>query len=290
MLYIYKYLNIYIMTIGTIILYISKYLNNIYKYLNNIYSYLFNNIPLSSDIPSPHKFCSMDLKSSGTNSKSIQELILERKSIVRELKRSTAEHNSIIDELRNLRKAEDLDKMLSDKTKNREMNKIMEFHESFFDEDSGNTREDGIEQLRAYWIEEKKGYYKDHLDLKKKIKDLDEELDKKKAAKKAAEENENTFIPIIPMYSPIVFRIFLTIFSFCIYFKLIDFNLNYLIFHLPDVTIPTTIISIVWFVWEYYRLYSKGRKYYKVGKTIYMFCKKKTYSFYNKISSFYKKL
>lgn len=283
MLYIYKYLNIYIMTIGTIILYI-------YKYLNNIYSYLFNNIPLSSDIPSPHKFCSMDLKSSGTNSKSIQELILERKSTVRELRRNTAEHNSIIDELHNLKKANDLDIILPDKTKNREMNKIMEFHESFFDEDSGNTREEGVEQLRAYLTEERKGYHKNHIDLKKKIKDLEEELDIKKAAKKAAEENKNTFIPIIPMYSTIVFRIFLTIFLFCISFKLIDFNLNYLIFHLPDVAIPTTIISIVLFVWEYYRLYSKARKYYKVGKTIYMFCKKKTYSFYNKISSFYNKL
>jgi hypothetical protein len=82
------------------------------------------------------------------------------------------------------------------------------------------------------------------------------------------------------MYSSILFHIFLTIFTFCIYFKLIDFDLSYWIFYTPEVAIPTIITSILWFVWEYYRLYSKVRKYYKVGKIIYMFCKKKIYSLY----------
>jgi hypothetical protein len=58
---------------------------------------------------------------------------------------------------------------LSDKSKNGEMKKIMEFHESFFDEDSGNSREEGIGQLNSYLEEEKNGYRKNIMNIKKKV-------------------------------------------------------------------------------------------------------------------------
>jgi uncharacterized membrane protein len=150
------------------------------------------------------------------------------------------------------------------------MKEIMEYYESYFDEDSGNTREEGIKQLQDYLEEEIKIHRDKTINVKKNIDEIQKELD----TRKAVEENKNIFIPIIPMYNPIIFNIFLTIFSFCIYFNLIDFNLNYLILHIPDVVLPTIITSILLFVWEYYRLYSKVRKYYNIGKIIYIFCKK----------------
>jgi hypothetical protein len=171
------------------------------------------------------------------------------------------------------------------------MNAIMKYYNSYFDEYSGNTREEGIKQLEGYLKEELDSSKHNISKLRKDMAEIKKEMDAKKAvedAKKAVEDNKNTFFPVIPMYSPSIFRIFLTIFSICISFKLIDFNLNYLIFHLPEVVIPTIITSVVLFAWECYRLYSKFRKYYKVGKIIYMFCKKKIYSFYKKIYSFYK--
>jgi len=285
------------MTTGTIV-----YRSKIVKILNSIfvllytYKYLFNNrILLSSHIPSPHKFNNTALNSSGWNLKSIQELIFERNKTIGEYNKNVAEFHNIADEIKNLNKAKDLDMKLPDKSKNWDMKKIMEFHASFFDEDSGNTREEGIEQLNSYLEEEKKGYRRNIMNIKIKFKEIEKELNIKKEAeekiKKAAEENKNLFLPIIPMYSPIVFRILLTIFSFCISLKFIDFNLDYFIVHLPlpEIAISTTIISIVLFVWEYYRLYSKVRRYYRIGKIIYMFLKKNIYSFYNKIYSFYKK-
>jgi hypothetical protein len=49
-----------------------------------------------------------------------------------------------------LQKAKLLDTKLSDKSKNGEMNKIIGY------EDSGNTRQEGIEQVYEYLKEEKK--------------------------------------------------------------------------------------------------------------------------------------
>jgi hypothetical protein len=57
-------------------------------------------------------------------------------------------------------------------------------------------------------------------------------------------KNINTFLPIIPKYISIFYNILLTIFTLCISLKLIDLDLNYLIFHLPNVTIPAIITSM----------------------------------------------
>ena len=59
---------------------------------------------------------------------------------------------------------------------------------------------------------------------------------------------------------------------------------------IPTIVIPTFIINIILPLWEYYRLYSKIKKYYKLGKKVYMFCKDKISCFYKKIRCFYKKL
>lgn len=277
------------MTSGTIILYLYK-------------SYILKNIALFNLYkPSPHRFDSVALQCGGWDSKSIQELLLEMRKDIPEYKKSIEQNNSTYTELKTLLRAKDLDSKLPDKSKNWEMKKIMEFYDSYFDEDSGNTREQGIEQLEGYLREELKTHRNNYINLKNKLDEIKKVVDAKKAVeenkkaveedkkeveenKKAVEKNENTLLPILPII-PIncltIFRIFLTIFSFFITFKLIDFNLNYLIFHIPEVAVPI-ITSIVLFVWEYYRFYSKVRKFYKVGKIIYMFCKKKFYSFYKK--------
>jgi hypothetical protein len=52
------------------------------------------------------------------------------------------------------------------------MNEIMKFYESFFDEESGNTREEGIKQLEASLREECNVYSKQAEDLRTNIKDL----------------------------------------------------------------------------------------------------------------------
>jgi hypothetical protein len=179
-----------------------------------------------------------------------------------------------------LKQAENLDMKLSDKSKNRAMNEIIESHISFFNEESGNTREEGIKQLQKH-LEEKKFFFRNECT---KIKNTINEIEKEQEMRRAVAENVNTFLPIITLYNPIIFRIFLTVFSFCLYFELIDFNITYFILYIPNVAIPTIIISIVLSLWEYYRFYSKIRKYYNFGKRIYIFCKQKICYFYNKIN------
>ena len=287
------------MTSGTIVLYLYK--GFILKYI----------APLNLYNPSPYKFDSVTLQSAGWDNKSIQELLLEMKKRIPAYQESYDQYMSARSTLKTFQKAKDLDNMLANKSDNWEMKKIMAFYESYFDEDSGNTRQQGIEQLENYLNEEVSGHRSICEDLNGKLSEIKELVLAKKAAEEAAEdhqkaveanqkavegsqkpvveENQNTFLPIlpiIPINSFTIFRILLTIFPFFIYFKLIDFNLNYLIFHI-EIVIPTIVANLLLFVWEYYRLYSKVRKYYKVGKIIYMFCKKKIYSFYKKI---YRKL
>lgn len=246
------------MTTGTIVLYRYKHI-----ILNNI-------VTLSLYKPSPYKFYSPALQSGGfNNNKSIPELILEIKNKKREYKLNEDQFYSARADYKNLIKAKVLDSKLSDKSKNTEMKDIMRFYDSYFDEESGNTREEGIKELEVYLVEEIQTAKKNTTNLIKEIKELHKDLE----TKKALEENKNILPPIIAMYNPILFSILLTIFSCCISFNLIDFNLNYFIFHILDVVIPTIMISTVLFAWESYRLYSKVRRYYNAGKTIYIFCK-----------------
>jgi hypothetical protein len=261
-------------------------------------SFILNNIaPSCSYMPSPYSFYSVPLQSAVWDNLSLKELFLlfKRKGI--EYNENVSLYNRTRKDYINFDKAKKLDTKISDKSKNGDMNEIIKYYNTYFDEDSGNSREEGIKQLEDYLKEELSSFKGNLTKIKNDIDEIKKEIYAKKAVedgkkevdvKKAVEDNKNTFFPVITMYSPSIFCIFLTIFSICISFKLIDFNLDYLIYHLPEVVIPTIITSTVLFAWESYRLYSKFRKYYKVGKIIYMFCKKKYILYKKKIYSFYK--
>jgi NADH-ubiquinone oxidoreductase chain 3 len=242
---------------------------------------------IHSPSPSPHKFYSVGLHSGGWDTQSLKELLFELKKLTPLHKETYMRYKSIEHDLKMLDKAKALDDKISDKSKNGEMNKIISYYETYFDEDSGNTREEGIKQVKEYLKEEEKSHLNSYKNIKMKIDNLQKEIDKRKAVeenqkvgeetKKALDNNQNSFLilPIFPINSFTIIRILLSIFSWFIYFKFIDFDINYLIPNMPDVTIPMIFTSIVLFAWEYYKLYSKVRKYYKLGKIIYVFCKEK---------------
>ena len=300
-------------------------------YYNINYVLLIATTPDTSE-PKPYSFCNIGLKSGGWDKKSIGELLSERQKLLREHRDNVKQYSEANEELMNLIKAKDLDAKLPDKSKNWDMNHIIKFFDSFFDEDSGNTREEGIKELEDFLRGERKLYLEKCAKLKKDIEEIKTEYVNRKAAEEQSKENIeenieenqkpiekgkgkleedqqliekgkgkleedqplikniNTFLPIIPKYISIFYNIFLTTFTLCIYFKLIDLDLNYLVIHLPNITIPTIIISIFLFIWEYYRLYSKSIKYYKVGKVIYLLCKNKLYFLYKKLYFYYKKI
>lgn len=258
---------------------LTKFINELLLTIKNNYRYFMVNIvtKFNMSTPKPHSFESVMLHSGYWSDKSFKELLEVKKNKYEEYRTFVDQYKGAVVELKSIKKAEELDSKLTDKRQNREMQEIMEFYPSHFDEDSGNTRAEGIKEVKEYLNGEARTYHANCLKLKKTLDEIQKELDTKKAA---AEESNNMFFPIIPMYNPVFFSIVLTIFSFCISFNLIDFNLDY--FHITGVVIPTIVISTVLFVWEYYRLYTKIRKYYKLGKVIYIFCKKKIYSFYKK--------
>ena len=225
--------------------------------------YIFNVLKVSLKIIfihplpiSPHEFTNIPLQSGGWDKNNIQELYLKKQKYIKEFKENVEDFNKSKEELNFIKKVKNLEDILSDKTKNEEMKNIMEFYESYFDEESGNTRQEGIDQLKDYLDAELKTRSTTIRKLKQNIDELDKEINSKKEAgesakkeaEKATEENKNIFIPIIPTNITIIFRVLLAIFSFSIYFEYIDFNVMYLIFNIPEIVIPTIITSVLLFL------------------------------------------
>lgn len=241
--------------------------------------------------PSPHKFYSIPLQSTmGDSNKSIPELLSERKNKFNEFKENLDEFNNVKTNLKNLKKAIDLDSVLPDKTKNWEMKQIMKFYEHFFDEDSGNTREEGIKQLNGYLWDEHKTY-KNKLDtLKTRIQDIEKEVRSRKELKPdntSVIDKNQIIYPLIPIFIHIRFliQILFTILSVSITLNLIDLNIiDYIhwildldIFTLYNIYIHPYVFIIALLLWEVYRIYNKTIKYYRIIKYIYIFSKKKYY-------------
>ena len=94
------------MTSGTIILYRYK-------------SFIVNKIaPLNLYSPSPHKFYSVGLQSTGWDTKSMQELLSEMKTNVKPYKKIIADYRATVEELKTIRRAKALDENLPDKSQN----------------------------------------------------------------------------------------------------------------------------------------------------------------------------
>jgi hypothetical protein len=103
---IYIFGKVFIVTSGTVILYLYK-------------SYILNNIAaLYLYKPSPHRFDSVALQCGGWDTKSIQELVSEMRKNVPEYKKSFEQYTSANNELKTLLKAKDLDDKLPDKSQN----------------------------------------------------------------------------------------------------------------------------------------------------------------------------
>ena len=183
----------------------------------------------------------MPLQSGVWNNKSILELVSEKKRIAEEFKDAKDEFKGLSSDLKDIRKAKVVSGV-AEESKNGPLKEMRQAYPIYFDEDSGNTTREGMDQLENYLREEVSAYKNKTIELKK----IFDEIEKVLEAKKAVEENNSTVLPFITAYSPILFSIFFTIFSFCIYFKLIDiYPLN---FDMPEVVIPTIITSTVLFI------------------------------------------
>jgi len=187
---------------------------------------------------SPHRFKSMPLQSGVWSNKSIRELVSEKNRIAQELNDSKDELSGLNYDLKDTRRAEVVSRV-GEESKNEHLREIKKAYPTYFDQESGNTTREGIYELQNYLMEEIHAHKNKRMELKKNYDEVKKALE----AKKAVEENKNMIIPFITSYSPILFSIFLTIFSFCIYFELIDIYL--LNFDMPQIVIPTIITSTV---------------------------------------------
>jgi len=134
----------------------------------------------------PHSFANIPLMSTiGNTSETIKNLgkiLSEKKHELMDAK----------DALEILNKALDLDKKLSDKTKNSEMNRIIEYYSHFFDEESGNNRKQGIKQVLQ---ELKQDFRVKNIAYNKAKQDF--EKVRNSSAAEASNINSSNILPII---------------------------------------------------------------------------------------------
>lgn len=150
----------------------------------------------------PHFFDSPCLKSA-----SLKEI----KQVKQQLNISKSDYLNAKKELSELNKADVLENMLPDVSRNNTMNYLMTQYRSFFDEESGNTREQGIDQLKTYLREDlaiKRKFYMDALRAHDKA--INGESSSSKDLNKGESSNMNsTFIlAILPknIYINIILR------------------------------------------------------------------------------------
>lgn len=231
--------------------------------------------------PKAHGFDSITLKSSIWDTKSINELMSEKQNTGKNLSDSKNELLGLKKDLDDLKKAQIVDRSTNgDMSRNGHLRVMRDAYPEYFDDESGNTPREGIKQLGNYLVSEFHVVKKKRDEQKKIYAEINQVLE----AKRALEENTNMIIPFIPFttYSPIIFSIFLTMISFCFYFKFIDINFDmYQInFFVPEVVIPAVLSSAFHLLWESYRFYSNIKKYCKLGKMAYIFCEKKIMEIY----------
>ena len=146
--------------------------------------YKFRSVILDSIAPlsfktSVHKFHSVSLQSGFWDNKPIPELILERKKKIMEYNHNKEQYTGCTAELKHLIKAKKLDAQLSDKSQNSNMKRIMQYYNVYFDEESGNTREEGINQLQKYLVEERNALTNIKVNLEKEIDEIEKEMNSK---------------------------------------------------------------------------------------------------------------
>jgi len=95
-----------------------------------------------------YAFMYIPLQSGFWSSKSVAELALEKEKAEVYYEESARDFNILHSKYLELKQAEDLDMKLSDVSKNRGMNDIIESNRSFFNKESSNNREEGIKELK----------------------------------------------------------------------------------------------------------------------------------------------
>jgi formate hydrogenlyase subunit 3/multisubunit Na+/H+ antiporter MnhD subunit len=218
--------------------------------------------------PSVHSFVYLPIYSSPSNIKDVEPLMAKKKECKEELMEA---HEA----LKTLKGAIDLDKVLPDKSQNHTMKQIQSHYSAFFDEESGNSKQEGLKQLYTELLED--------FNIKKN------EYDKAKKNLNEFKPNSEALITVIVTFNyNFIFSLlriilpFITMFisaiSLVISISTIFPGINIDIY-IPDIVfyIRNYIESIVKYeifislptlMWSFYSILNKIKRYINMGKTI----------------------
>lgn len=99
--------------------------------------------------------------------------------------------NNLDEALKNIRSAKKLDKKLPEAVRdtNRHIIDIKDEYPSYFDEESGNTVQEGLNQVKSYLMDERQSLVSEHNELNSKIKSLIQSSEESKSEKRKLESD-----------------------------------------------------------------------------------------------------
>jgi len=237
---------------------------------------------ITMEEPSPHRFTNIPLRSASSSSIDNEEL----RTLIQDKNKCKDEMAQAHEAVQDIVKAVRLDKMLPDKSQNKSMRDIMAHYKEYFDEESGNTKQEGLKQI-----------------YEELSKDFNLKLEKYKKAKKRFDEfnissqyicpilisgNINLILPFFKYILPYI-TLLLSIISLVIS---IGFTFNYnILLYIPDFiwNIYNYVIDFIKYeivltlptlIWSYYTLCKKYKRYFNISINI-------TYKIYYFLKNYY---
>ena len=198
--------------------------------------------------PKPHQFSSIQLKSSGLGSNTIDRLQEKKKVTLKELFEINADRKSILSEIKDAKHTLVLFNHVDDSVNN-PLKNLKQSYPTFFDEDSHNTTKEGLNQLIEYLEGEYSGLSTGIRNGKKKLEQIDKKIAELEQLNKQSGESSNTNSIFIILTPP--FQIFKYLGSFikCAlpYFSLLAtiFSLLFFNFIFPSLDVPCFIQNII---------------------------------------------
>lgn len=198
--------------------------------------------------PKPHQFTSIELKSSGLSSSTIGRLVEKKSDIEKEISDMRSDRSVIWAQLKDAKATLRLSSHIDD-SKNNALKDIKKEYPTFFDEESNNTNQEGLNQVVKYLTDEYSGLQSGIAKLKKDIERIESKIAESEQLNEQLGESSNVnsmFLVLTRSFQ--VFRCLAPFIKCALpYFSFLAtiYSLLFITFIFPSLDIPWFIQNII---------------------------------------------
>lgn len=228
--------------------------------------YLYTFFSIKTPKLQVHSFIYVPLYSTTPFQQKYNKLLQEKRECRDEL-------TELKDSLKTIKDAVRLDSILPDKSQNSSMKTILSHYKEFFDEESGNTVEEGLNQLRKELSADYKFKYNKYEEIKKELGVLESNWQSSSFFIVFPINNVffkliNIILPYVTLLISLVISVMFIMPNLELFMFMPDFIFDFIHF-IQNVIKYEIILSLPIFIWSYYSFLRKIIKCINLGKRIY---------------------